>query len=107
MRLRRLISALVDAPFNHPDKCERKLHRLVAERRSGLEKRGLTRDKAQKQALHELFQFVDLMNLDPDLIPDLAFAEDHFHQFTKSLDTKSSARQISRLRLARASRRQG
>ena len=107
MRLRRLISALVDAPFPHQQKCERKLRRLAAERRSGLEKRGLTRAKAQKQALEELFRFVELMNLDPDLIPDLVFAEDHFHQFTKSLDTKSSPTQISQLRLARALRRQG
>ena len=89
MRLRRLLSALVDAPLSHLAKCERKLHRLVAERRSRLEKRGLTREDARKQAMKELIQFVEQSNLDTDWIPDIAFAEDNFHLFTKSLDSKS------------------
>jgi hypothetical protein len=89
LRLRRLLSTLVDAPFSHPAKCERKLHRLVAERRSRLEKRGLTREDARKQAMNELVQFVEQSNLDTDWIPDIAIAEDNFHLFTKSLDSKS------------------
>jgi len=107
MRLRRLISTLVDAPFSHADKCARKLRRLIDERRSGLEKAGLTRQKAQKQALDELYQFVELSNLDPAWIPDIVFAEDNFHLFTKSLDSKPSVKEASPLRFARGSRREG
>ena len=88
MWLRRLISTLVDAPFSHRAKCERKLRRLMAERRSQLEKRGLMREKAQKQALNELVQFLELADLDDDWIPDIVVAEDNFYLFTRSLDAK-------------------
>jgi len=107
MRLRRLISTLVDAPFSHHSKCDRKIRRLVNERRAGLEKRGLPKQKAQKQALDELYQFVELCNLDPDWIPDLGFAEDNFHVFTNSLDSQPSLKEACRHRFARGSRRAG
>ena len=84
---------MIDAPYHHYEKCERKLQRLVAERRSRLEKRGLTREKAQKQALRELSQFMEQFDLDDNWIPDIGFAEDKFHLFTKSLDSKSKESQ--------------
>jgi hypothetical protein len=60
----------------------------VVERASQLEKRGLTREHAQKQALDELVQFVELMNPDPDWVLDIVIAEDHSLSFTNSLDGK-------------------
>lgn len=105
MSLRRLISLLVDAPFSHREKCERKLRRLVAERGSRLENRGLTRENAQKQAQNELIQFVELMDLDADWIPDIGVAEDHFLLFTKSLDANLKVTAASVARFARGSRR--
>ena len=105
MGIRRLLSALMDVPFPHSVKCERKLRRLVVERGARLEKRGMTRANAHEQARDELVRFIELLNLDPDWLGDLGFAEDQFPSYTRSLDKNVRVTRESLLRFVRPPRR--
>ena len=91
-QFKQLLLAVVDAPFSGRAKSERKIARLIVERGSQLQKRGLSKAEAQKQAVAELTQFFEMLNLDLDSMRDLVFAEGNFPLFTRSLDFVASNR---------------